>query len=135
VALVAYLGGLRCRSVHEESGAVVTTDAPKDHLGLGESFSPSDLLAVSLGSCILSMMGTVALAMDVDINGATAAVEKAMANAPRRIAKLSVAIRVPKDLTGDQIRRLEQAAHACPVHKCLDPAMETPITFTWGKTP
>lgn len=131
--LVTYVGELRCRSEHAESGVVVTTDAPKDNQGLGESFSPSDLLAVSLGSCVLTMMGIAARSMGACIADATATVEKEMANNPRRIAKIAVAVRVPHDFEPDQILRLEAAAHACPVHNCLDPALDTPMTFTWGK--
>ena len=135
MTLIEYVGELRCRSEHAESGVVVTTDAPKDNQGLGESFSPSDLLAVSLGSCVLSMMGIAARSLSTDISGATATVEKEMANSPRRIAKISVAVRVPHDVAPDIVRSLEAAAHTCPVHNCLDPSLETPMTFTWGKHP
>ena len=130
--VVEYLGGLRCRSEHTESGVVVTTDAPKDNHGLGESFSPSDLLSVSLGSCILSMMGIAAHSLGIDIAGASATVEKEMANAPRRIAKIAVAVQVPHEIEAEHIRKLEVAAHACPVHRSLDPAFEAAITFAWG---
>ncbi|MEO9133071.1 MAG: OsmC family protein [Sphingomonas sp.] len=131
---VEYRGGLRCRAEHIESGVIVITDAPKDHHGLGSSFSPSDMLAVSLGSCILTIMGIAAQSMDIDIAGATATVEKEMANAPRRIARIAVAVNVPHNPTPDQVRKLEAAAHACPVHTCLDPALDTPISFTWGNS-
>jgi putative redox protein len=130
--VVEYLGGLRCRSEHAESGVVVTTDAPKDNHGLGESFSPSDLLSVSLGSCILTMMGIAAQSLGIDISGASATVEKEMANAPRRIAKIAVAVRVPHEIEAEHVRKLEVAAHACPVHRSLDPAFEAAITFSWG---
>jgi putative redox protein len=133
ITLIEYVGELRCRSEHVESGVVVTTDAPKDNQGFGESFSPSDLLAVSLGSCVLSMMGIAARSLSADISGATATVEKEMANSPRQIARIAVAVRVPHDLEPDIIRRLEAAAHTCPVHNCLDPSLATPMTFTWGK--
>ena len=131
--LVEYLGDLRCRAEHAESGVVVNTDAPKDNQGLGEGFSPSDLLAVSLGGCVLSIMGIAARSMGVDISGATATVDKEMADAPRRISRISVTVCVPHELDIDQIQRLELAAHACPVHRCLDPALETPIYFKWGR--
>jgi putative redox protein len=78
-------------------------------------------------------MGIAARSINVEISGATATVEKEMADVPRRIAKIAVAVHVPHDLNADQVRKLEAAAHACPVHNCLDPALETPITFTWGK--
>ncbi|MGO4211345.1 OsmC family protein [Terriglobus sp. 2YAB30_2] len=130
--LVHYQGGLRCRAEHAESGTVVITDAPKDNHGKGESFSPSEMLAVSLGSCILSIMAIAAQSMDIDITGATATVEKEMANAPRRFSKLAVTVHVPYALSEEQARRLERAAHACPVHNILKPEIDATITFRWG---
>jgi putative redox protein len=109
---------------------VVVTDAPKDNFGEGSSFSPSELLSVSLGSCILSIMGMMARSLAVDISGATARVEKEMANAPRRIAGISVHVHVPAALEEEQRRKLERAAHGCPVHNVLK--IEAPITFSWG---
>jgi putative redox protein len=109
---------------------VVVTNAPKENHGNGASFSPSDLLSVSLGSCILSSMGLFARAMDVDMTGATATVEKKMANAPRRIAKISVHVHVPAELAESQQQKLEAAAHGCPVHNILN--IDAPISFSWG---
>jgi uncharacterized OsmC-like protein len=128
--IVSYEGNLRCRSQHADSGAIVLTDAPRDNHGQGESFSPSELLSVSLGSCILSIMGIAARAMDVDIAGATATVTKEMANAPRRIARMAVTVRVPGSFDQRQRARLEAAAHACPVHNAL--GIEAPITIEWA---
>ena len=127
--VVAYQGGLRCRAEHAESGTIVLTDAPKDNHGLGESFSPSDLLSVSLGSCILSIMAIAARSIDADISGATAIISKQMADAPRRIASMSVTVRVPGQFDDKQRRRLETAAHACPVHALL--AIDAPINIEW----
>src|ERR1700748_3298456 len=112
---VTYEGSLHCTATHE-SGTVIKTDAPKDNHGNGASFSPSELLSVSLGSCILSIMGIMARSLAIDITGATASIEKEMANAPRRIARISVHVHVPGVFAEDQQRRLEAAAHACPVH-------------------
>jgi putative redox protein len=127
---VRYEGSLRCSAEHGESGVVVVTDAPKDNQGNGASFSPSELLSVSLGSCILSIMGIMARSLDIDITGASASVEKEMANAPRRIARISVHVHVPVALEEDQRRKLESAAHACPVHNILN--VDAPISFSWG---
>ncbi len=127
--MVRYDGDLRCRCEHEESGVVVVTDAPKDNHGLGEGFSPSDLLSVSLGSCILSIMGIAARSMEVDIAGSVAVVTKEMADAPRRIAAMAVTVRVPGGLDERQRRKLEAAAHACPVHRAL--GISAPITLEW----
>ena|SRR6185312_4801860 len=125
---ITYEGSLHCTATHE-SGTVITTDAPKDNQGNGESFSPSELLSVSLGSCILSIMGIAARSLGVDISGATAHVEKEMANAPRRISRIAVRIRVPAALDECQRRKLEEAAHACPVHNVLK--IDAPILFEW----
>ena len=127
---VEYEGSLRCSAKHTESGVIVVTDAPKDNHGDGASFSPSELLSVSLGSCILSIMGIMARSLDIDITGATASIEKEMANAPRRIAKISVHLHVPGVFEEDQQRKLEAAAHACPVHSILN--IDAPISFSWG---
>jgi putative redox protein len=127
---VHYEGSLRCRAEHAESGAVVVTNAPKENHGSGASFSPSDLLSVALGSCILSAMGIHARAMNLDIAGATARVSKQMANAPRRIAGISVHVQVPGELSESQKQKLEAAAHGCPVHNILK--VEAPISFSWG---
>lgn len=128
--MVKYEGSLRCSAKHADSGVVITTDAPKDNHGNGESFSPSELLSVSLGSCILSIMGIAARSLNIDITGATASVEKEMANAPRRIAKIAVHVYVPGELQEEHRRKLEQAAYACPVHNVLN--VDAPISFTWG---
>jgi putative redox protein len=127
--IVVYEGGLRCRAAHAESGAVVLTDVPRDNQGLGETFSPSDLLSVSLGSCILSTMGIAARSMGVDIAGATATITKEMAHAPRRIARIEGVVRVPGHFDQAQRARLEAAAHACPVHAVL--GVDAPLTLEW----
>jgi len=127
--IVSYAGDLRCRAEHPDSGTTVITDAPKDNQGRGEAFSPSDMLSVSLGSCILSIMAIAARAMDIDIVGATAAVSKEMANSPRRIASISVTVCVPGSFDERQRSKLEAAAHACPVHSVL--GISAPISFEW----
>ncbi|WP_263411642.1 OsmC family protein [Terriglobus tenax] len=129
-----YEGGLRCTARHEESGVTITTDAPKENHGQGSSFSPSELLSVSLGSCVLSLMGIVARSMDLDIAGSSATVRKKMANAPRRIVNIAIDVYVPHPLTEEQATKLEAAAHACPVHNSLRPELCAPITFRWHKS-
>lgn len=130
---IEYQGNLRCKAVHELSGTVLTTDAPRDNHGKGESFSPSDLVATALGSCILSVMGLKARMLNVDISGATAVVDKEMANAPaRKIKKIAVKVRVPHQLSTEQRQALEAAAHTCPVHKSMHPDVEMPIEIVWG---
>ncbi len=109
---VGYQGDLHCKAVHEPSGTVLTTDAPKENQGRGESFCPTDLVAIALGSCILSVMGIMARSLDIDIAGATATVDKEMANAPlRMIHKLLVKVHVPHRVSDENKRQLETAAY------------------------
>ena len=130
---VEYQGDLHCKATHGPSGAALSTDAPKDNQGRGESFSPTDLVATALGSCMLTIMGIAARTLDTNIAGATAAVEKEMtATPPRKIKRLTVRIHVPHSPSQAVKEKLERAAQACPVHKSLHPDVEIPIEFTWG---
>lgn len=130
---VQYLGDLRTECTHLESGAKILTDAPKDNEGKGAMFSPTDLLAASLASCMLTLMGIVARKNGFDLSEASAEVEKQMVTAPkRRIGKMIVRIRCPH-LPPPQIReKLEQAALQCPVHTSLHPDVSQEIDFVWG---
>lgn len=130
---IQYQGDLHCAAVHGPSGATLTTDAPKDNHGRGESFSPTDLVAVALGSCILSVMGIKARALRVNMDGANATVDKEMINVPvRRIQTLTVRIHVPRSIGDEHRRILEEAALTCPVHKSMHPDIRMPIEFSWG---
>ena len=130
---IEYQGDLHCKSVHGPSATELFTDAPKDNQGRGESFSPTDLVATALGTCILTTMGIMARTLSVDIAGATATVEKEMTSSPPRMIKsLSVRIHIPHLLTPEDQLKLERAAHTCPVHKSLHPDVDAPIDFTWG---
>ena len=130
---IAYQGNLRCSARHVDSGVTLLTDAPKDNMGNGESFSPTDLVATALGTCMLTIMGIAAQRMEVDLSGATAVVTKEMSQAPiRRIARLAVTLRVPARLTEEQRQKLQNAAMTCPVHKSLHPDVQTPINFQWA---
>ena len=128
-----YQGDLHCKAVHGPSGSELATDAPVDNQGRGETFSPTDLVATALGSCMLTIMGILARTLNIDITGATATVQKEMTPAPpRRIASLAVKIHVPHALSAEDKEKLIRAAHTCPVHKSLHPEIEIPIEFTWG---
>jgi putative redox protein len=130
---IAYEGKLRCRATHVESGTELLTDAPKDNMGKGESFSPTDLVATALGTCLLTTMGIAAQRMQIDLSGAAVVVTKEMATTPtRRIGRLTVTFNVPVKLSAEQRQKLENAAMTCPVHKGLHPDVQTPITFNWG---
>lgn len=127
-----YLGDLRTECVHE-SGAIIETDAPKDNQGKGENFSPTDLLAISLGSCMLTMMGIAARQLNLDLKDATAEVEKEMASSPsRRIGRIVVRIRSKLAPNPEERNKMEQMALACPVHKSLHPDIRLEIDFVWG---
>jgi putative redox protein len=128
-----YEGDLHCKAVHGPSGTELFTDAPKDNQGRGESFSPTDLCATALGSCMLTTMGIAARTLDLDMNGATAVVEKEMtSSAPRKIQRLTVRIRMPRALDAEDQMKLERAAHTCPVAKSLDAGVEQVVEFVWG---
>ena len=128
-----YNGQLRTTATHGPSQSTLITDAPKDNMGKGEAFSPTDLVATALATCILTTMGIVAQRNNLDITGATAKVTKEMVTTPiRRIGRLPVTVHMPKKLSEEDQKRLENAAHTCPVHKSLHTDIEAPITFTWG---
>jgi putative redox protein len=128
-----YQGELRCKAVHGPSRTELNTDAPLDNQGRGETFSPTDLVATALGTCMLTVMGILARTLNIDIAGSSATVEKQMSStAPRRIDSLKVKIHVPHALTPENREKLERAAHTCPVHKSLHPDIQAPIEFTWG---
>jgi putative redox protein len=129
---VTYQGGLRCEAAHGPSGQKLITDAPVDNHGQGESFSPTDLVATALGTCIATVMGIVAERDKIDLAGLRITVEKEMsAEPPRRIAKLSVRIVMPAGLTEQQKAKLEKVAHACPVHQKLQGKVDMPVEFVY----
>ena len=133
---IRYEGDLRCAAVHGPSGARLSTDAPVDNQGRGESFSPTDLVATALGACLLTTMGLVARRHGWPIEGATATVVKVMVADPeRRIGRLEVRIRMPSALDERARETLAKTAHACPVHRSLSPSVEIPLTFEWGPAP
>jgi putative redox protein len=130
---VEYQGDLHCRAVHGPSHAEFSTDAPVDNQGRGQSFSPTDLVATALGTCMLTILGIQARTLELDIAGATATVEKEMTStAPRRIQSLRVTIQIPQALSAENQLKLERAARACPVHQSLHPDVQMPLEFTWG---
>ena len=127
-----YEGNLRCSVTHEPSGSVIRTDAPKDNMGRGEAFSPTDLVAAALGCCILTIMGIVAAKHNVDLKGTTADVSKEMVTAPvRRIGKISVVFHMAQGIPQEKRAMLEAAAHSCPVHKSLHPDVQMSIQFIY----
>ncbi len=127
-----YEGQLHCTATHGPSRGTLGTDAPRDNMGKGETFSPTDLVATALGTCVLTTMAIVAQRQNLEIAGATVRVEKHMTTAgPRRIARLPVTVRVPGTFSDEDRQRLEHAARACPVHKSLHPDIDAPVTIEW----
>jgi len=129
---VVYLGDLRTESTHE-SGAKIQTDAPKDNMGKGEAFSPTDLFALSLGTCMITLMGITARKLGVDIKGTSAEVEKTMVLAPhRRVGQVIIHIRSEYNPDEKNRLQLEKSALECPVHYSLHPDIKVDVDFTWG---
>jgi putative redox protein len=129
---IRYLGGLRCEAVHGPSGSVLVTDAPVDNEGKGESFSPTDLAATSLGTCMLTIMGIAARRLGVDLGETTVSVVKEMTTQPpRRIARLAVVFTIPLAASHEKREVLENAARNCPVHLSLHPDVEQVMRFDW----
>lgn len=130
---VVYQGELRCAATHVPSGTVLKTDAPKDNHGKGESFSPTDLVATALGTCMLTTMAIVANVLQVDLKDSTITVVKEMAAKPsRRIGKLSVVINIAVKVDDAMKEKIKHGAEACPVHKSLHPDVQMPIEFNWA---
>ncbi|GDY13810.1 redox protein [Planctomycetota bacterium] len=130
---LSYLGDLRCRNIHDPSGAVVVTDAPVDNHGLGQAHSPTDLVASGLGVCMLTVIGIIGRRDGIDLTGMTARVEKHMStDQPRRIVRIVVQITVPGAVPADRRAVLERAAATCPVASSLHPAIAQELSFSWG---
>lgn len=129
---INYEGDLHCHNTHGPSGTTVATDAPVDNNGRGESFSPTDLVATALGSCMATIMGIVAKNKEISLEGMVIKVAKHMSeDLPRRISQLEVAIDVPLPADHPERQVLEAAALACPVAQSIHPDIAVPITWTW----
>lgn len=129
---IRYQGDLQCEATHHLSRTVLLTDAPTEDGGEGASFSPTDLAAGALGTCVLTVMGALARAHGVDITGARAEVGIVMAASPGRIGALSVHVDVSKRVAGDAQAKLERAALVCPVKISLHPDIAVTMTFSWA---
>ena len=131
-AEIIYNGQLRTNATHVRSGNSIFNDAPVDNHGKGEAFSPTDMVATALGTCILTIMGISAQKNNIDIRGAKAEVTKVMASDPRRIAKIEARIKMPaKDFTNEEKEILKQALDNCPVCRSLHPDMDQDIKIIW----
>lgn len=126
-----YLGSLRTEAEHIQSGNKVITDAPLDNNGKGEFFSPTDLLATALGSCMLTIMGISANAYGFNVEGTRVETEKIMGTDPRRVVEIKIDIYFPEgsNYTDQQKRLIESSARTCPVANSLHPDLKKNITF------
>ena len=127
-----YLSDLRTEATHLQSGTKIITDAPTDNQGKGEAFSPTDLLAEALGSCILTTMAIAGRTHDINIDGAKCEITKVMAADPRRVAEVVVKLKFPQEYDNRQKKILEVAAHGCPVSRSLHPDLKQTIDFGWS---
>ena len=128
---VTYIGELRTTSVHVQSGTEILSDAPKDNHGKGEAFSPTDLVANSLATCMISIMGIKSRDLNVDLTGSTVEVTKIMQSEPRKIAKIITVLNMNLEADDKTKTILERAAMTCPVMLSLHPDIEKEITFNW----
>ena len=130
-SIVRYLGELRSSSMHLQSGTEILNDAPTDNHGKGEAFSPTDMVANSLATCIITTMAIKAINMNLELKGTTAEVTKVMAADPRRISEIHIVFQM--NLAEDKKIKtiLEKTAMTCPVHQSLHPDIKKVITFNW----
>lgn len=128
---IVYKNSLRTESEHIASGEKIITDAPVDNNGKGEAFSPTDLVATALGSCMITIMAIVAERNGLDVSGTSASVKKVMSTNPRMISDVIIEIKMNKRISEKDRNRLEKAALACPVYKSLHPDMNKEINFIY----
>ncbi len=129
---IVYKGNLRTESTHLQSGVTIITDAPIDNNGKGEAFSPTDLLATSLGCCMLTIMGIVAGRHNINIEGTSIEITKIMLADPRRVGEIIVEFTLPKNNYSDKDKSLlEHAANTCPVAKSLSPELKQTVIFNY----
>ncbi|MDM8173958.1 MULTISPECIES: OsmC family protein [Olivibacter] len=128
-----YLGDLRTEAIHLQSQSKIITDAPVDNQGKGEAFSPTDLLAASLTSCMLTIMGIAAQAHEISLGKIEAATTKIMQSNPRKIAEIQVVLNFADNVNYSDHDQsiLQKAAETCPVYLSLHPDIKKTLTFNW----
>ena len=128
---IVYKDNLRTEAIHLSSGEAIITDAPVDNNGKGEAFSPTDLVAAALGSCMITIMGIAAQKHNIDISGTSASVKKIMGSNPRKIDEVVIDISMSNHFNENDRKRLERAALSCPVHMSLHPDLIKTISFSY----
>ena len=127
-----YSGNLRTQATHNASGNIIITDAPVDNKGRGEAFSPTDLLATSLGNCMLTLIGIAANEHGFNTDGTTCSITKIMAPDPRRVVEIKAALTFPSNsYTEKEKKIIERAALTCPVYYSLHPDIKKDVTFNF----
>ena len=126
-----YLGGLRTEAQHLASQEIIITDAPKDNQGKGEAFSPTDLVATALASCMITIMGIKAQDLGIDLTGTQAEITKIMGTEPRRISALQIQLTFNSSFDSKTQTLLERAALTCPVAHSLHPDIRQEVLFIW----
>lgn len=132
---VVYNGNLRCSATHTPSSSTIITDAPTDNGGKGEAFSPTDLVAAAVGTCIMTIMGIIAKGSEMDLTGMQIKVQKEMAAKPsRRIGRLTTTVLFPKglNLSDTEKRKLEKTVEMCPVKQSLHPEVMVEAKFIYS---
>jgi putative redox protein len=136
-AVVVYEGDLRTTCTHLQSSSKIETDAPTDNNGKGERFSPTDLMATSLATCMLTVMGIKARTMGIELNGLKTEVEKIMKAEPRRVGGINIRFHIPEALQGldeKSVSILKNTAHTCPVAQSIHPDIAVQTDWgTWDK--
>jgi putative redox protein len=129
---ITYNGGLRTTAIHQRSGKEIITDAPVDNKGKGEAFSPTDLLATSLGNCMLTIVGIAAAEHGFNIDGTTCDITKIMAENPRRVSEIVVDFHFPANNYSDKDKKImERSANTCPVMYSLHPDIKKTVSFNY----
>jgi len=129
---LAYEGELHCSAVHTPSGNTLVTDAPVDNNGRGQAFSPTDLVATALASCVATVIGIVAGRKQIAVEGMTVVVRKFMSeDPPRRIHRLELDIVMPLAADHPDRKVLESAARGCPVYHSIHPDIEVAMAWEW----
>jgi len=129
---IQYEGDLHCSATHVPSGTTLATDAPVDNNGRGESFSPTDLLATSLGVCMATVMGIVAKRKEISLEGMDVTVRKFMSeDTPRRVKRLELDLKMPLPADHPERKLLESTGRGCPVHHSLHPDIEVEMNWIW----
>ncbi|MFM9907754.1 MAG: OsmC family protein [Chitinophagaceae bacterium] len=131
---VVYEGNLRTVCTHLKSLNRFETDAPVDNQGKGERFSPTDLMATSLGACAMTIMGIKARDLQINLEGTRVETEKIMKADPRRIGGINLTFYFPATAKTDEKQRiiLERCARTCPVFYSIHPDIEVNVVFNWN---